>query len=395
MIAGGAALVLVFAAGITVWFQPWSAPDEAVSAKHEPLKLPSKPSIAVLPFANLNNDPDEDLFIDGLTNDIITDLSKFSSLFVIAANSTFQYKGKAANVKDVARDLGVRYVLEGSVQRSEDTLRINAQLIDATTGTHVWAERYDREAKDFFAIQNEITQNVVGVISPIAEGRGTLQKEELERIARTDTENLEAYDYFLQGMFYVDHVTKVDTIKARNLFEKTIELDSGFARAYGKNTWTYLFEYAYGWTDAPERTLQKAMEVANAGIAADSNEPWAHYGLGSAYIFQKQYDLGLREFQKAHELNPNEATILADYAWALSLAGRPDDAMPLIEEALRLNPYHPRFYVADVLWRVHFVAGRYKEALDALLSVSDLYPPLYQRLVATYPYLGRIPALYS
>jgi len=132
------------------------------------------------------------------------------------------------------------------------------------------------------------------------------------------------------------------------------------------------------------------MEVANAGIAADSNEPWAHYGLGSAYIWQKQYDRGIREFQKAHELNPNDATILADYAWALSLAGRPAEAMPLIEEALRLNPYHPRFYVADVLWRVHFVAGRYQEALDALLSVSNPYPPLYQRLAATYPYLDRM-----
>ena len=136
----------------------------------------------MLPFGNLNSAPDEELFIDGLTNDVITDLSKFSTLFVIAANSTFQYKGKAVNVKDVARDLGVRYVLEGSVQRSDDTLRINAQLIDATTGAHVWAERYDRATKDVFAIQNEITRSIVGVISPVAEARGKLQKQELEQL---------------------------------------------------------------------------------------------------------------------------------------------------------------------------------------------------------------------
>jgi adenylate cyclase len=199
MITAAAAVAAIVAGGALWSFYPRPAPPAQVAAQSEPLKLPSKPSIAVLPFANLNNDSDEELFIDGLTNDIITDLSKFSSLFVIAANSTFQYKGKAVDVKDVAGDLGVRYVLEGSVQRSGDTLRINAQLIDATTGTHVWAERYDREAKDFFAIQNEITQSIVGVVSPLAEGRGKLQKQELERIGRTATENLQAYDYFLQA----------------------------------------------------------------------------------------------------------------------------------------------------------------------------------------------------
>ena len=305
----------------------------------EPLQLPSKPSIAVLPFANLNNDPDEELFIDGLTNDIITDLSKFSTLFVIAANSTFQYKGKAVNVQDVARDLGVRYVLEGSVQRAGDTLRINAQLIDATTRPHVWAERYDRAAKDFFAVQNEITRNIVGVISPLAEGRGKLQKagagtnrtDSRQKISRLTTISSRAWSTWTK-------CTREDNLRSREMFEKAIELDPGYARAYGKNTWTYLLEYANGWTDEPERAFQKALEVANTAVAADPNEPWAHYGLGSAYIWQKQYDLGIQSFQKAHELNPNEATILADYAWALSMAGRPDEALPLIEEGHTSEP---------------------------------------------------------
>ncbi len=221
--AAAAAILIIAAAGIVGWLRPWTSSEEIASA----LNLPSEPSIAVLPFANLNDDPDQDLFIDGLTNDIITDLSKFSTLFVIAANSTFRYKDKAVDVQEVGRDLGVRYVLEGSVQRAGDTLRINTQLIDATTGGHVWAERYDRPAEDLFAIQNEITRNVVGVIYPLAEGRGKLQKAELERIARTPTGNLEAYDYFLRGMVYMDRFNKEDNLRAREMFEKAEELDPG------------------------------------------------------------------------------------------------------------------------------------------------------------------------
>lgn len=191
-------------------------------------------------------------------------------------------------------------------------------------------------------------------------------------------------------MVYMDKGTREDNLRSRHMFEKAIKSDPGYARAYGKNTWTYLLEYANGWTDKPELAFQKAMEIANTAVAVDPNEPWAHYGLGSAYIWRKQYDLGLREFQKAHELNPNEATILADYAWALSMAGRPKEALPLIEEAIRLNPYHPPFYKGDVLWRVHFVAERYQDAVDALLQVNTSYHNRYRRLAATYPYLGRV-----
>jgi adenylate cyclase len=192
-------------------------------------------------------------------------------------------------------------------------------------------------------------------------------------------------------MVYMDKGTREDNLRSREMFEKAIELDPGYARAYGKNTWTYLLEYANGWTDEPERAFKKAMEMATTAVAVDPNEPWAHYGLGSVYIWHKQYDLGLQSFQRAHELNPNEATILADYAWALANSGQPDKALPLIEKAIRLNPYSPPFYRGDVLWRVHFVAGRYKEAVDALLQVTGVpYHSRYRKLAATYPYLGRM-----
>ncbi len=388
MIAGGAALALVFAAGIAVWFQPWRAPNEAVSAEHEPLKLPSKPSIAVLPFANLNNDPDEELFIDGLTNDIITDLSKFSTLFVIAANSTFQYKGKAVDMQEVGRDLGVRYVLEGSVQRADDTLRINAQLIDATTGAHVWAERYDREAKDFFAVQNEITRNVVGVIYPLAEGRGKLQKVELEQIERTPTENLEAYDYFLRGMVYMDRFTREDNLRGREMFEKAIELDPHYARAMGKNVWTYLLEYWNDWSDNPEQTLEQAMQMAKRGIAADANEPWAYWGLASALVMRKRFDEALREYEKAYDLNPNDANVVTELGWGLALMGRAEEGIPLMQQAMRLNPFHPDWYWTN-LGEGYFMAGRYEESVAALEQITQPWSRIYQVLAASYAQAGR------
>jgi adenylate cyclase len=390
MIAATAAVVAIIAGGALWSFYPRSDPPAELAAENAaPLKLPAKPSIAVLPFANLNDDPEEDLFIDGLTNDIITDLSKFSTLFVIAANSTFRYKDQAVDVKDVARDLGVRYVLEGSVQRSGDTLRINAQLIDATTGAHVWAERYDRAAKDFFAVQNEITRNVVGIIRPLAEGRGKLQKAELERIGRTPTENLEAYDYFLKGVTYHDRFTKEDNARSREMFERAIELDPGYARAITKNAWTYLQEYWNGWTDAPDELLDKAMEQARRAIDVDPNEPWAHYALASVYLMQKRHDLAISEFRRAYELSPNDATIINEYGWGLTWAGRADEGIPLMQEAMRLNPYYPEWYLTS-LADGYFVARRYDEMIATLEKVSQPWSAFHRRLVVGYALLGRM-----
>jgi adenylate cyclase len=390
-IAAAAAAIAAIIAGGALWsFYPRPEPPaEAASDKSEPLKLPSKPSIAVLPFANLNDDPDQDLFIDGLTNDIITDLSKFSTLFVIAANSTFRYKGKPAKVQDVARDLGVRYVLEGSVQRADDTLRVNAQLIDATTGAHVWAERYDREAKDFFAVQNEITRNVVGVIYPLGEGRGKLQKAELERVGRTPTESLEAYDYLLQGVAYHDRFTKEDNLRAREMYEKAIELDPGYAFAISKYALTYFLEYWWSWTDSPEDALKEAMKAAERAIAADPNEPWAHYALASVYLIQKKHDQAIPAFQKAHELNPNDAQLVTEYGWALALAGRTEEGIPLMYEAIRLNPYHPEWYWVS-LGEGYFVAGEYQEAIAELEKITQPWSHVYKVFAANYAQVGRL-----
>jgi adenylate cyclase len=391
MIATAAATVILLAAGTVIaWLQPWrAAPQEAAAIHDAAWDLPSKPSIAVLPFANLNNDPEQDYFIDGITNDIITDISKFSDLFVIAANSTFRYKNKPVDVREVARDLGVRYVLEGSIQRVDDTLRINAQLVDATTGAHVWAERYDRAAKDFFAIQNEITSNVVGAIYPLAGGTGRLRQAELDRIARTPTENLGAYDYFLRGMDHVHRFTKEDNLQARALFEKALELDQGYARAAGKLTWTYLFDYYNGWSDTPDAALEKALEVARRAIAIDPNEPWAHYALASVYLMEKRHDQALNEYQKAHELNPNDANMVTEYGWGLTWAGRAEEGIPLMLEAMRLNPHYPNWYLTS-LADGYFALSRYEDMVDTLEKVSEPYPHYYRRLAVGYAHLGRI-----
>jgi TolB-like protein/class 3 adenylate cyclase len=387
--AAAAALLLIIGGAVWTFYPRPESPAQVASDPSEPLKLPSKPSIAVLPFANLSDDAEQEYFVDGLVNDIITDLSKFSTLFVIAGNSTFQYKDRAVNVRDVARDLGVRYVLEGSVQRADDILRVNAQLIDATTGTHVWAERYDRPAEDFFAVQNDIARNVVGIIYPLAEGRGKLQKAELERISRTPTENLEAYDYFLQGVVYMDRFTREDNARSREMFEKAIELDPGYARAITKKTWTYLQEYWNGWTEVPDEVLKKAMEEASRAIAVDPNEPLAHYALASVYLMQKRHDLAISEFQRAYELSPNDATLINEYGWGLTWAGRAEEGIPLMQEAMRLNPYYPEWYLTS-LADGYFVAARYEEMIATLEKVSQPWSASHRRLMVGYAHLGRL-----
>lgn len=383
-----AVIVILLSGSAVLWYQPWVPREAPALEARMALPLPDRPSIAVLPLMNLSDNNEQEYFADGITNDIITDLSQFSTLFVVAANSTFRYKGKPVKVQQVAEDLGVHYVLEGSVQRMGDTLRINTQLIDALSGHHVWAERYDRNANDLFAIQNEITRSVVGVISPIAQGRGKLVKAELERVARTRADNLSAYEHFLKAMMYIEHWDKVNNERSRQEFKKAIALDPGFGRAYGKHTWNYLADYRNGWSDDPEASLQQALSIATQGVAVDPNEPWTRFGLASVYLIMKRHDLALQNYEKAYLMNPNDADIIVDYGWCLAWAGRPDEGLPLVEKAMRLNPYHPQWYWT-VVWLAHFVAERYQNAISSLEKITDPYPSVYRRLAATYALLDQ------
>lgn len=291
------------------------------SSAGAPWDLPAEPSIAVLPFADLTADPEEQYFVDGMTSDIITDLSKFSTLFVIAANSTFHYKGQAVKVRDVARELGVRYVLEGSVQRSDGRLSINAQLIDALRGHHVWAERYDRPADDLYAVQKEITQNIAGTIGS---ENGGLQQAELRRIARRATEDATAYDYFLRGVAYDERQTEQDNEAARRMFAEAVQVDPGFARALAELSDTYLQDVWGNWTDEREQALLEAEALARRAVEADRYEPLGYAALGFVYQLRGRNDQAIPLVEKAHELNPNDYSIKYMLGYAYAYAGAPE-----------------------------------------------------------------------
>jgi adenylate cyclase len=381
-------VLLVASVGAIAWHQPWRAAPQEVAPVQDDASwnLPSKPSIAVLPFANLNNDPDQDLFIDGLTNDIITDLSKFSPLFVIAANSTFQYKGKAVKVEDVARDLGVRYVLEGSVQRSGDTLRINAQLIDAPGGHHVWAERYDRKADDFFAVQKELTERIAGIIGSV---QGARRQAELERIAHTPTKSLTAYDFFLRGVLHRSRETREDSILARAALEKAIELDPQYARAIAELSATYLDDISGDWSESREHALQQAETLARRAIEIDGTEPKGYIALGFVYQLKAQNDKAIPLMRKALDLNPNDYMIHKALGYTLAYAGAPEEGIYLLEKAERINPYHPGELLRS-LGQAHFFGRKYEEAVEALNKITQRHrTSIWLYTAASHAQLGQ------
>ncbi len=388
--AAAAMTVFLLGAGaFAVWLQPWVPKVGPEPVEGVTYPLPDKPSIAVLPFVNLSDDSEQENFTDAITLDIITDLSKFSSLFVIAANSTFRYKGQAVKPQDVGKDLQVRYILEGSVQWIEDQLRINAQLIDATNGHHIWADRYDRQTTDLFAVQNEIGRKIVGIIGPISDAHGKLLKVELDRLDRTATNSLEAYDHFLKGVVHFEKFSKEENRLARKEFENAILLDSNYSKAIAKIAWTYLYEYWNDWGDEPEKSLIVAKEVAHDAIEADPSEADAHQALGAVSLFQRKHDLAISSFRKAVELNPNGANLMMELGWALTYSGLPDEGLQIMGEAISRNPYYPGWYLWDLAWG-HFVAQRYEEAIEPLEKRTPKSNFTHLMLAVNYAKVGRL-----
>ena len=353
-----------------------------------PWKVPAEPSIAVLPFENLSGEPKRDYFADGITNDIITDLSKFSSLFVIAADSSFRYKGAAVAVQGVARDLGVRYVLEGSVQSTVSTVRINANLIDATDGGTVWAERYERPTENLFAVQKEIAQKVAAVVGS---GGGELQRAELERIRRIPTEDLKAYDLYLRGVAYTDPKNKENNALARQMFEQAMQADPNYARAAAECSLTYLNDIFNGWTDAREESLERAEQLARRAIELDSSEPWGFVALGLVYQLKGRNDQVLSFFEKAHALNPNDYYVTEALGYAVTYAGSADRGVELLEQAERLNPYHTHERPGYV-GMAYFFARRYQDALADINRTTSRHqsPAYWLYKAASHAQLGQL-----
>jgi TolB-like protein/Tfp pilus assembly protein PilF len=375
LIVGGLVTVRYFAR------PPLSSQDSALRTEAAPatLPLPDKPSIVVLPFVNLSKDPEQDYFSDGLTEVLTGDLSKISSLFVIARNSAFTYKGKAVKVQDVGREMGVRYVLEGSVQKADQRVRITAQLIDATTGYHLWSEQYDRPLQDLFALQDEIVQKIMTTL------KLQLTLEEQGVIVRKHTNNLEAYDAFLRGVEYLWRITKEGNAQARQMFEKALALDPQYAEADALLGATYWAEWVLRWSADPQ-TLERALALAQKAVALDDSLPVAYSVLSNVYALQQQYDQAIAEGERAIALNPNNADSYANQALALTFAGRPEEALRAVEQAMRLNPRYPFYYLFDLGLAYRFT-GRYAEAIATLKEVLSRNPndlAAHNNLAASY-----------
>jgi adenylate cyclase len=376
--------VLLLGGLVTFWFPslfPFRIRQSAIRTQEaQPaLPLPDKPSIVVLPFDNMSKDPEQDYFSNGITEVLTADLSRISSLFVIARNTAFTYKGKAANVQDVGKELGVRYVLEGSVQKASDQVRIVAQLIDTASGGHIWSERYDRPLKDIFALQDEIVQKIVTTL------KLQLTLQEQGYIQRKHTDNLEAYDAYLRAVEYFYRLTLESNTQAQQLWEKAIALDPQYAEAYAWLGLTYWMKWMLRWSADPQ-TLEHALALAHQAATLDDSLPGAHSVLSVVYVQKKQYDQAIAEGERAIALDPNNADSYATQAQALNFAGRPEEALRVVEQAMRLNPHYPPWYSFD-LGTAYLLTGRYAEAIAMLKDVLSRNPnffPAYVNLALGY-----------
>jgi TolB-like protein/class 3 adenylate cyclase/Flp pilus assembly protein TadD len=351
-----------------------------------PLPLPDKPSIAVLPFVNMSGDPEQEYFSDGITEEIITALSKVPDLFVIARNSTFTYKGKPVKVQQVGRELGVRYVLEGSVRKAEDKVRVTAQLVDAVTGKHLWAERYDRDLKDIFALQDEITMKI------ITELQVKLTEGERVRGYAKGTDNLEAYLKFLQGGEHYRRLNKEDNARARQMCEEAIALDPQYPQAYATLGWTHWIDVWLKSSRSPRESISKAFELAQKSISLDDSCPSGHLLLSNLYLMTRQHEKAIAEGEKAIALDPNSADAYAIFGGqVLVFSGKPEEGALLVEKAIRLNPIAPSYYL-QMLGMAYRETGRYEESITACKKAIKRRPNnifAHLILVAAYSMLGQ------
>jgi len=385
IIVGSVAVILVaVVVGFWQFYNRRSSVDPA-SLEKMAYPLPDKPSIAVLPFVNMSGDREQEYFSDGITEDLIVDLSKISGLFVIARNSVFVYKGKPVKIAEVGRELGVRYVLEGSVRMADNKIRITAQLVDASTEGHLWAQRYDRDLKDIFSLQDDVTQRIVAALSV------KVTEDEQKRLLRRYTDNMEAYDYYLRGLEYFSKLTKETNILARKMLQRAIDLDPQFAAAYALLGLAHSQEWTQGWSQ-DSQPLEHAFELAQKAIALDETLPLGYAILGEVYLHKKKHEKAIAAQQKAIALSPNDADGIAGLGGILTWAGRPEETIGLAKKAMRLNPMYPTEYLWN-LGHAYYLMGRIEEAVETLNRARDRSPeyiPVIAYLAASYAELGRM-----
>lgn len=362
--------------------------DSSAAPQAEILPLPDKPSIAVLPFDNISGDPEQEYFSDGITEDIITELSRISGLFVIARHSTFTYKGQSVTLKQVGRNLGVRYVLEGSVRKAGNRLRITAQLIDATTDHHIWAERYDRDMEDIFAIQDEVARNVASSLTV------ALNPAEDEQLSRKPTDNIEAYDIFLRTRSSLWPPTRENILTGRSAYRRITELDPTFAGGPAGQSLTHSLAIQFSLSEQPEKDARLALDLANASVDLDDEFAQGYAAQGLANIVNRRYDAAIACAQRAVELQPGDADVHLFSTFCYLFSGNVDAAYDSINTALRLDPQYISGPYLNVLGFVCFCAERYEESLDALKRNVDrggpLAPPALTFRTASLSATGRM-----
>ena len=331
--------------------------------------LPDKPSIAVLPFANMSGDPEQEYFSDGMTEDIITALSRLHWFFVIARNSAFAYKGKRTDIRQVGRDLGVRYVLEGSVRRSGQRLRITGQLSDATTGNHIWSDRYDRELTDIFALQDEITASVASVIEPKLLAAEALRSEKRSAV------DLDAWDLVMRALTHYWRVTTADSRIAIELLRQAVERYPNYGPAHSMLAFALLVSNHLGFIPEKGHDLAYAAGLARRAAQLDDDDPWSHVALGYLAFTARQTDDAVREYRRALDLNPNFATAYGYLGWALVFDGQSDEAVENFQRALRMSPHDPlRAFFCSGTGVAHYYGGRYDEAVNWARIAIQLRP---------------------
>ena len=381
-----AAVVLVVMGMLLTWLNPWA--PEIEPAPHDQIALPQqqKPSIAVLPFNNMSGDPAQEYFVDGMTDDLIIDLSRVSGLFVISRNSTFAYKGTAPDVRQVSRDLGVKYVLEGSMRRAGDMVRINAQLIDASTGGHVWAERFDRKLTDVFALQDEVSRKIVSALAV------QLTTDEEQQFSQAAQANPEAYDLLLRGLEQFRRFTRETNAAARELFKRAITHDPDFARAYADVALTHGIDIQFGWSEQSEELFAEAFAYAEKALQLDPTLRQGYFVLANLYLASKQHDKAIDVGRKTVTLHPNYADGYAQFAQVLIHAGRPQDGLDTLGKAMTLNPRYAFFYTW-IEGHAHMLMRQYDQAISAFKKVIEKnahFPGAHLTLASLYGNLGDI-----
>jgi adenylate cyclase len=350
-----------------------------------PLPLTDKPSIAVLPFANLSGDPEQEYFADGIAEDIITGLSKNPDLLVISRNSTFSYKGKSLRARDISKDLGARYVLEGSVRKAGQRVRVTTQLIDAKSDSHLWAERYDRELDDIFAVQDDVVGSIVHALGATD---GALEKSARQQSIQMPETNQSAYDCYLRAREHFHQYADTGFDEAEALFKQAIELDPSFARAYSALAWLHFVRFKHIRSAPFESIEQQVLDLGLRSVRLDPDDYRAHWVLGALYTHQAKHALGLSEYDRAIRINSNDANLLAFSVDILIYCGRVQEAMQGCHRALRLDPNPPDWF----WWQLglcHFHLGEYDNALEAFGHMIALDAPR-RLLAATYAHLDRL-----